>query len=83
MNILILCPSISGSGGLQRVVINWANYFISNHKITIGTLEHKTKNYYKIDEKINVEYLGKCRYKPYQIFSGLLRKKKYFIQHID
>ncbi len=74
MNILILCPSISGSGGLQRVVINWANYFISNHKITIGTLEHKTKNYYKIDEKINVEYLGKCRYKPYQIFSGLLRK---------
>lgn len=66
--ILFQTNDMSVSGGAERVVSIWANYFSDNYShIDVGILTGaKTKSFYKLSEKVKNEF---CNVKPnYRIF---------------
>lgn len=71
--VLILCPNISGLGGVEKVVIHLANALCKSYKIIIGTLSEVQPSY-KLDRRVICYYLKDCKYKHTHIISFFLRK---------
>ena len=78
MKVILFISSLS-SGGAERVTVNLANYWVSiGWNITIITLRSKTKDFYKINEKINridLNFKDDKRYLLNRIIKNILRIK--------